>query len=220
MKLENSKVCNHQICAPRSCCKLGLGDEFPVWSERTQYSIHHHKSFISRPWWLTCTLWRRFPLLTVALWESVSVYLKKKYITKEEKRFTFLEVLASTGQTESWFGSFHANPEYRVFSEIPEAPSLRRKLACHPRTFGTKSWCWNSVWNPSAFFPTRDMNNHNPIANRVSFPVVMSNSDMWLKWSFIGHIIYHNMWYKMKTMFPTISLSIVNLGFLCFPNIK
>ena len=107
-----------------------------------------------------------------------------------------------------------------VFSQIPEAPSLRRKLACHPRTFGTKSGCWNSVWNPSVFFPTRDMNNHKPIANRVSFPVVMSNSDMWLKWSFIGHIIYHNMWYKMKRMFPKISLSIVNLGFVCFPNIK
>ena len=43
-------------------------------------------------------------------------------------------------------------------------------------------------------------------------------SDMWLKWYFIGDIIYHNMWYKIKTRFPTIS--IVNLGFLCFPNIK
>ena len=70
-----------------------------------------------------CTLWRRFPLLTVAVWESVSAYLKKKKdMTKEEKRFTFLKVLANTRQTESQFGSFHENPEYRVF------PKFRRAL--------------------------------------------------------------------------------------------
>eukprot|EP00493_Phyllostaurus_siculus_P017418 UN17686 len=36
--------------------------------------------------------------------------------------YIFLEVLASTGQTESRLGSFHENPEYRVF------PKFRRPL--------------------------------------------------------------------------------------------
>ena len=44
----NSKVCNHQICVFRNCCKSSLGGEFQVWLDRTQYSIHHHKNFIFR----------------------------------------------------------------------------------------------------------------------------------------------------------------------------
>ena len=151
MKLENSKVCNHQICVPRSCCKLGLGDE--TWVD-TIFNSSPQKFYISRPWCPACTLWRRFPLLMVAVWESVSPYLKKKNVTEEEKDllcWSSIAVLRATKSSRFTCFNVSRNVRYTLLLYI-------RSLSCPKLT--------------AMFFMTVRIYDWNDLSSEISYIII------------------------------------------------
>ena len=157
-----------------------------VWVTRpewTQYSIHHHKSFIFRVHDVPRVLFEDGFHFWWSLYGSLFLHIwRKKDVTEEEKDllcWSSIAVLRATKSSRFTCFNVSRNVRYTLLLYI-------RSLSCPKLT--------------AMFF--------------------YDSSDIWLKWPFIGDIIYHNMWYKMKRMFPKISLSIVNLGFVCFPNIK
>ena len=104
---------------------------------------------------------------SIAAWESVSPYLKKKRCNREGKKTYFGGLLSRFYETQNRLVLL-VLPSVRTLSSL----KLDRMFI---RCLGQASM------------------------------VYYDNSDLCLKWDFIGYIIYHNMLYKMKTSFPTIS---------------